>query len=364
MEKRYPCIQINLTRLKHNIDTVVAKCAAHGIRVAGVIKGAAGLTEVARQFELSDVACIATSRIEQLEEAAEAGIGKPKMLVRVPMLSEVHDVVRLAEYSLNSELTVVKALNGAAQAQGKVHQVIMMADVGDLREGYWDKEEMTEACVFIERELPHIHLAGIGYNVGCYGSIEPTAENLEELVAIAEGIEERIGRRLEYISGGATSTLMRIWDGDIPPRINHLRIGEGILLARDLDVFYGYDMSELYQDAFRFFAEVIEVKRKPTYPVGKFAVDAFGHTPEYIDRGIRKRALVGVGKVDYAYLPEMEPLEAGVEVLGASSDHTILDIEEAEKDFQVGDLVEFRLKYSTLVFLSRSKNMHFAYITE
>ncbi len=364
MEKRYPCIQINLTRLKHNIDTVVDKCAAQGIRVTGVIKGAAGLPEVARQFDRSGVDCIATSRFEQLQEAVDAGITKPKMLVRVPMLSEAHEVVRLAEYSLNSELEVVKALNAEAAAQGKIHNVIMMADVGDLREGYWDKEEMTDACAYIERELPHIHLAGVGYNVGCYGSIEPTAENLEELVAIAEGVEARIGRRLELISGGATSTLMRLWDGDIPARINHLRIGEGILLARDLDVFYGYDMSELYQDAFRFFAEVIEVKRKPTYPVGKFAVDAFGHTPEYTDRGIRKRALVAVGKVDYAYLPEMEPLEKGVEVLGASSDHTILDIEEAEREIRVGDLVEFGLKYSTLVFLSRSKNMHFEYVTE
>ena len=101
---------------------------------------------------------------------------------------------------------------------------------------------MTEAAVKVEKELEHLELAGVGTNVGCYGSILATEEKLDELVAVAEQIEGRIGRQLELISGGATSSFMRVIDGDIPERVNFLRIGEGILLARDLELFYGYDM--------------------------------------------------------------------------------------------------------------------------
>ena len=359
MEERYPRLEINLAHLKHNVTKVVEKCGDMGIQVAGVIKGATGLPEVAKAFDEGGAAFIASSRLEQLEDAKNAGIQKPLLMIRIPMLSEVEDVVRLTDISLNSELVVIKALNEAAKRQNKVHQIILMADMGDLREGYWDKEEMAEVAVYVENELDNIKLVGIGTNVGCYGSIAPTPEMLEELVAIAEHIEKRLGRRLEYISGGATSSLMRVWDGNMPERINLLRVGEGILLARDLDVFYGYDMSELYQDIFRLKAEVIEVKVKPSHPVGTIAIDAFGHTPTYVDRGMRKRAL---GKVDYADPAELIPMEKGIEILGASSDHTIVDIEKAEKDYQVGDIMEFDICYATIVFLTNCRNVRIVYV--
>ena len=187
-------------------------------------------------------------------------------------------------------------------------------------------------------------------------------EKLEELVELAEKVEERLGRQLEYIAGGATSSLMRIWDGNIPERVNLLRIGEGILLARDLDVFYGYDMSQMYQDVFRLKAEVIEVKDKPTYPIGTIAVDAFGHTPEYVDRGIRRRALLAVGKVDYGNPEDLIPTEKGIEILGASSDHTIVAVQDAERDFKVGDIMTFDICYATIVYLTNCRNVHIAFV--
>ena len=260
MENRYPRLEINLAHLQHNVSRIVEKCGSCGIQVAGVIKGATGHPEVAKAFDKGGAAFIASSRLEQIEDAINAGIEKPMMLIRVPMLSEVSDVVRLTDISLNSEFEVIKALNEESRRQGKLHKVILMADLGDLREGFWDKEEMVEIAEYIENRMINIQLVGIGTNLGCYGSIAPTAEKLEELVELAEKIEARLDRELEYISGGATSSLMRVWDKDIPERVNLLRVGEGILLARDLDTFYGYDMSELYQDVFRLKAEVIEVK--------------------------------------------------------------------------------------------------------
>lgn len=362
MKQGYPRVEINLGHLKHNVEYVVKKCAERGVYVAGVIKGTTGIPQCTEQFAKGGVRYIASSRLEQLQDAKDFGIDKPLMLIRIPMLSEVPEVVRLTDISLNSEVEVLKALNLESAKQNKIHDVILMADLGDLREGFWDKEEMAEVAVMVEDDMDNLKLAGVGVNVGCYGSILATAEKLEELVVIAEDIENKIGRRLEYISGGATSSFMRVLDGDIPERVNMLRIGEGILLARDLEMFYGYDMSEMSQDVYTLKAEVIEIKDKPTYPLGEIAVDAFGHTPEYVDRGIRRRALIAVGKVDYGSIEEIFPEDKGIEILGASSDHTIIDVEDAERNLEVGDIVSFGVNYASVVYVTNCRNVQKVFV--
>jgi len=358
----YPRVEINLAYLRHNVQYVVDKCAEKGIEVAGVIKGTTGIPQCAEQFAAGGCKYIASSRLEQLQDVRDYGIDKPFLLLRIPMLSEIEEVVRLTDMSLNSEMEVLRALDAEAGKQGKKHKVLIMADLGDLREGYWDKDEMADVAYEVETEMKNLYLAGVGVNVGCYGSVLATEEKLSELVEVAEKIEARIGRKLEYISGGATSSFMRVLDGDIPPRVNFLRIGEQIMLARDLDVFYGYDMSEMRQDVYTLKAEVIEVKTKPTYPVGELAVDAFGKTPEYTDRGMRKKALIAVGKVDYGSIEEIFPKDKGVEVIGASSDHTILDIEDAERDIKVGDILAFGIDYASLVYVTSSRNVEHVFI--
>jgi predicted amino acid racemase len=276
-------------------------------------------------------------------------------------MSELADVVHWCDMSLHSERATLDALEQECCRQNKTHRVIVMADLGDLREGFWDKDEMAEVCRKVEFEMDNLHLSGIGTNLGCYGSIDPTVAKEQELVDVAEKIEAVIGRQLEIISGGGTTSLPRVWKGDMPPRINMLRVGEGVLLARDLELFYNCPQPELMKDNFRLKAEVIEVKDKPSHPVGEIAVDAFGHKPTYVDRGIRKRALLGIGKVDYASIDEIFPMEEGVEILGASSDHTILDIEDSPREWKVGDIVEFEIDYASLVFLTNTRNVHIVF---
>ena len=333
-----------------------------GIKVAGVMKGTTGITECSKCFEAGGVSLIASSRLEQLEDARNVGIKLPTLLLRVPMLSEIPEVIRIADMSLNSELAVLKALNEEAGKQGKKHKVLIMADLGDLREGFWDKEEMVDVAVEVENEMENLILGGVGTNLGCYGSIAATADKLDELVEIAEQIEAKIGRELEYISGGGTTSLPRVFDGDMPKRINLLRVGEGILLARDLDIFYGYDMSNMHQDVYTMKAEVIEVKLKPSHPVGTITIDAFGHTPVYTDRGMRKRALLGIGKVDYGSIEEIFPKDKGIEIIGASSDHTILDIEDVEREIKVGDILSFGINYASIVYLTNCRNVQVVFV--
>ena len=356
-EIRYPMLELDLKKFRHNIDEAVSRCGKMGIGVAGVIKGFTGIPEGVKEF--ADAGCdfIASSRLEQIQAAIDFGIKSTYMLIRVPMLSEIAEAIRLTDISLNSEVEVLKALNEEALKQGKIHKVILMVDLGDLREGFWDKKELLDAALMVENDLNGLYLAGVGTNLGCYGSILATPEKMNELIADAEMIENAIGRKLDIISGGATTSFPMVLNGTMPERINNLRMGEGIILAKDLKDLFRLDMSFMYQDAFTLKAQIIEVKDKPSYPVGQLSFDAFGNVGTYEDHGIRKRALLALGKVDVAFPDMIYPRDKGVAVLGASSDHLIMDIEDAEREFKVGDVMEFDLCYATIVFVTNSPNI-------
>ncbi|MGI6721473.1 MAG: alanine racemase [Anaerovoracaceae bacterium] len=345
----YPRLEIRRSKLAENYRRVLARCHRAGICVAGVIKGFNAIEECVLVADEAGCEFLASSRIDHLAQAAALQVKTPLMMIRTPMLSEVPDVVRLAGYSLESETAVLLALEEEAARQDKIHHVILMSDLGDLREGWWDDDELLQAALHVEKELPHLELSGIGTNLGCYGSIIPTREKLQELVVEAEMIEAAIGRRLDYISGGATTSFFRVLEDNMPPRINMLRIGEGIINGTS-----GYDAFDfLERDVFTATAEVIEVKEKPSYPVGEIGGDAFGHKQEYHDIGIRRRAIVAMGKGDYAYPEDVFPCDGRITVIGASSDHTLLDVTEAP-EITVGDHLSFLLGYGTLLHASQN----------
>ena len=140
------------------------------------------------------------------------------------------------------------------------------------------------------------------------------------LIIATMDIEEKIGRELEFVAGGSTTSYPRVLEKNLPRRINLLRIGEAMLLARDLQDFWGCDMSDMHRDVFTLQAEVIEAREKPTYPVGKIMYDAFERKPEFEDRGIRKRALIALGRADFAFPDMLIPRDKHIQILGASSD--------------------------------------------
>ena len=337
--RQYPQLEFDLALLRSNADAVISRCRGMGIRVCGVVKGVDGLPEAARVLRA-------------------AGVPGPWLLIRIPGLTELPDVVALCETSLQSEWPTLLALEEECLRQNKTHRVIVMTDLGDLREGFWDKKELVDVCERVERDLPHVQLAGIGVNLTCYGSTKPTPEKMNELVGLARQVEQRIGRKLEIVSGGATSSFTLVHWGTMPAGVNHLRIGEAILLGKDLQMDWGIrDMDYLRMDALTLRAEVVEVKDKPTYPIGEFAIDAFGRKPVYEDRGIRRRAILALGRADVGELESLIPREPGLTVIGGSSDHCIVDVEDCPRRLQVGDIVEFSLCYSHMLYATARSDM-------
>lgn len=356
--RQYPQLEFDLALLRSNADAVISRCRGMSIRVCGVVKGVDGLPEAARVLRAAGAEELGTSRLEQVAKCRAAGVPGPWLLIRIPGLTELPDVVALCETSLQSEWPTLLALEEECLRQNKTHRVIVMTDLGDLREGFWDKKELVDVCERVERDLPHVQLAGIGVNLTCYGSTKPTPEKMNELVGLARQVEQRIGRKLEIVSGGATSSFTLVHWGTMPAGVNHLRIGEAILLGKDLQVDWGIrDMDYLRMDALTLRAEVVEVKDKPTYPIGEFAIDAFGRKPVYEDRGIRRRAILALGRADVGELESLIPREPGLTVIGGSSDHCIVDVEDCPRRLQVGDIVEFSLCYSHMLYATARSDM-------
>jgi predicted amino acid racemase len=361
-EYMYPVIEIDKGKLACNARAVCSLCGGAGIDVAGVVKVANGDAVCARTMYENGCRWIASSRMDQLEQLRREAPDIPLLLVRIPMISEADALVRAADMSLNSDIDVLRAVNAAAGRAGVTHEVIIMIELGDLREGVWDGGEYVAMALEVENDLTNLRLAGTGTNLGCYGSISPTREKMEELIAATERIESAIGRRLDIISGGGSTSLPLVMRGDMPERVNHLRVGEGIVINKDNEDLYGVTIGGMSRDAIVLKAEVIETRVKPSHPIGEIAYDAFRNKPTYVDRGDRRRALLGVGKVDYGYADQIAPRAGGVELLGASSDHTILDIEDAVDDISVGDVLTFDTFYAAVAFLSSSPGVGKVYV--
>lgn len=342
-------LEVDLGKLSFNAAQVVERCHAHGIEVLGVTKGFSADPRIVAALLAGGVDGLADSRLENIIELRECGFDQPITLLRIPRLSDVAEVVRYVDTSVNSEFTVIQALAQAARESGRVHNIILMVDVGDLREGVM-AENVIGAVKKISL-LKGIKLQGLGTNMGCFGGVLPSTENLGILVSLKNALASW-GIKLDIISGGGTSSLLLLEKGEIPAGINQLRVGEGILLGTDTT--NNRKIPGLYDDAFTLYVEAIEVKAKPSVPIGDIGRDAFGNTPEFVDKGIRQRAILALGKQD-VYIEGLTPVDAGMQILGASSDHLIMDITDASRAIKVGDEVAFRINYAGLLSACGSK---------
>ena len=232
-----------------------------------------------------------------------------------------------------------------------------MVDLGDLREGMMPAD--LPAFVAAVELLRNVDLLGIGVNLTCYGAIVPDEDNLGRLAELAADVERLTGRPLRYVSGGNSGSIGMVVDDRMPAAVNTLRIGETILLG--VDTLTRKPTLDLHLDAITVSAPVIECRVKPSLPIGTSAQDAFGNRPTFTDRGERRRAICALGRQDAP--PEgLRPVDPRVQVLGASSDHLILDVEDLRRPPALGDTITFVPNYAATLQLFTSPYVHKVFI--
>ncbi|MBQ6360371.1 MAG: alanine racemase [Lachnospiraceae bacterium] len=348
--EQYPVLEIHGDIIKQNAQVLLNECRSIGIEPCAVVKGFCNLMPITKELCRAGFKEAASSRVAHLKEIREAGLPVSTLLLRIPMACEIPDVVRYCDAALVSEPETIRQLDQEAAAQKKLLNVILMRDLGDLREGIFDRETFVRTAVWIEEDLEHLHLKGIGTNLTCYGSVMPTEKNLGELCENAKQIEQLIGRKLEVVSGGNTSSLPLVLQRRMPEGINHLRIGEALIVPWDLFYTWKCPREDMSNAALILKAQIVECGEKPTMPVGEQGINCFGSYRTYEDHGIRKRAIVAIGEYDMGNYEKLVPVDPGVKVLGASSDHTIVDIHDSAREYHLGDVMSFELRYQSMLF--------------
>jgi predicted amino acid racemase len=336
-----PRLEIDLKKLHHNTQTLVRRLSAVGISVTGMSKATLGSPKIAVTLLSAGATAIGDSRVENIERLRNAGISAKAVLTRSPMLSQVARVSAIADVSLNTELDIIDGLSIASRKASRTHGVILMVELGDLREGIMPadlKDVVRRTLCF-----PNIALEGIGTNLACLSGVMPNADKMAELSSLADGIEAAFGLHLNVVSGGNSANVAWALGGGRRGRVNNLRLGEALLLGRD--TLNRRPLVGLHTDSFTLVAEVIESGNKPTESRERAPQGAFQETPSTEGRGGVSRAILALGLQDVDIRGLAPP--AGIEILGASGDHLV--VARAASPLRIGEEVAFQLTYEALV---------------
>jgi predicted amino acid racemase len=337
-----PRIEVDLDAIEINTRTQVDRLAPSGIRVTGVTKAALGSPGLGAAMLRGGATGLGDSRMENLARLEAGGLLAPRTLIRSPMISQADVVIRHASTSLNTERSVLEALSRAAVRHGTTHAVVLMVELGDLREGVL-AADLVPLARYVDG-LSGLTLAGIGTNLACQSGVAPDQDKMDSLSVLAVEVEESLGTALSVVSGGNSANLGWALSTADAGRVDELRLGESILLG--LDPLSRLPIPGLRTDAIVLYAELIEVCTKPAAPWGHVAQSAFGAVPARPGAGATVRqGILALGRQDVD--PDDLVGPAGVTILGASSDHLVVDL--AGHDAAVGDELAFGVGYSALL---------------
>lgn len=348
----YPRVLIDAKKYAFNVSYITDLCHKKGISVMGVSKVYCADQKLVSVLDQSQIDFIADSKLENLMHIKT---NKPKVYLRIPAISEVSLVVKFTDISLNSELEVIKKIDEVSKKMNKRHKIILMYDLGDLREGIYYQDFRLDDIKEI-LSLKNIDFYGIGTNLTCYGSVIPSIDTYQKLKHIKDEIESNFNIKLQMISGGNSSSIPMLLEGDIPAFINNLRIGEAMIVGRE--TAYQNRIDHLYEDVITLETEVLEIKDKPSYPEGELGFDAFGQVQTYHDIGKIKRAILSIGRQDVKHDDLIPP--KGIDIIGSSSDHLIVHMKDS--DYKIGDIITFKLKYGGILSLMTSPYVEKIYV--
>ncbi|MBN2338522.1 MAG: alanine racemase [Acidobacteria bacterium] len=342
-------VLIDLEALGQNLKIIGGWMREHGASWTVVTKVLCGHADTLRALQAMGVRSMGDSRLENLRAIERIVPDFESWYLRIPDLTAVADVVRLTDVSLNSEIRIIEALNEEARRLGRVHGVVIMIELGDLREGILPGS-LIDFYKYVF-ELSHIEVKGIGANLGCLAGAVPTVDQFMQLALYRELLELKFEHPLPLISAGSSAVLPLLISGQLPKAINHFRIGEAIFLGNDL--LGGGLLPGLRGDAVVLEAEIAEIKEKSLVPLAETtSITPFisevsdDRTPG--QRGYR--ALVSVGNLD-TEISGLSPIEERYSIAGASSDITVVNIGEDADGLKVGDTIRFRPNYAAFLRL-------------
>lgn len=303
-----------------------------------------------------DIAQICDSRISNLKMIKSLNPTIETIYIKPPARRAIPNIVRYADISVNTGIQTIKLLSEEAKNQNKTHKVIIMIELGELREGVLRDNLMNfYKAIF---ELPNIEVVGIGSNLSCLYGVLPNQDKLIQLSLYEQLIEAKFNKQIPYVSGGASVTIPLLLQKILPKGINHFRVGETLFLGTD--VYNGTLIKDMQNDVFKLYSEIIELIEKPVVPIGDFGTNLEGDSFEFDESKLGQksyRAIIDLGLLDVGQ-KHIFPTDENIEFVGASSDMLVIDLKDNPKQYKVGDLLEFRLDYMGILRIINSKYIH------
>jgi predicted amino acid racemase len=284
------------------------------------------------------------SRISNLKKVKKLNPAIQTVYIKPPARVSSKRIVENADVSFNTEIFTIKLLSEEAIKQNKIHKIIIMIEMGDLREGVMGEELIQFYGEVLQ--LPNIEVRGIGTNLNCLSGVMPTQDKLIQLSLYKQLIEAKFNVSIPWVSGGTSVAVPLILKNARPMAVNHFRIGEALFFGKDL--FTGETIENMHNDVFKLYAEIIEITQKPNVPDGELGENVAGNSFSIANiedlGGTSLRAILDIGLLDMQ--PQyLEIEDKNIIIVDASSDMLVVDISNSENRYSVGDLISFKVRY-------------------
>ncbi len=336
-------VTLNSKKLKANfkyLDNIFAK---NNIEWAVVSKMLCGNKMYLTELLNLGIKKVCDSRVSNLKTIKRIDPNIETFYIKPPAKRAVKSVVKYADISMNTQKETIRLLSEEAQKQDKIHKVIIMIDLGELREGVMGEDFMDfYEDVFKQK---NIEVVGIGTNLTCLYGVLPNHDKLIQLCLYKQLVETKFKKKVPYVSGGSSVTIPLIFQKLLPIGINHFRVGETLFLGTD--VYNDQPFKNLNSDVFKLYSEIIELIEKPVVPIGELGTNVEGDALNFDEKLIGKtsyRAIIDIGLLDVEE-KHIAPIDSGISFAGASSDMFVMDLGENKKGYKVGDLLEFKMDY-------------------
>jgi len=345
-------ITLNKKKLKDNYSFLDKLFKSKGIEWAIVTKLLCGNALFLKEVLGLGIKEVCDSRISNLKTIKQINPDVQTVYIKPPAQEIISDIVRYADVSFNSESSTIHLLSEEAVRQNQIHKVIIMIELGDLREGIMG-ERLMEFYKSVFR-LPNIEVTGIGANLNCLHGVMPSQDKLIILSLYKQLIDAKYEKKIPWITGGTSVVIPMIFNQTLPSAINHFRVGETLYFGADL--VNSSTIEGMHNDVFKLYSQIIEITEKPVVPIGELAENPSGEVFKIDEKDYGKtsfRAILDIGLLDIS--PDyLIPEDQHIEIVNASSDMLILNLGNNDQEYKVGDYVSFGLKYMGALALLNS----------
>src|SRR5690606_24677509 len=212
-------ITLHKERLKYNYERLNYFFTAKEIQWSVVTKILCGNELFLKEVLELNPQQVCDSRVSNLKEIKKIAPNIETIYIKPTPKRSAASVVKYADISMNTDINTIRMLSNEAQKQNKVHKIIIMIEMGELREGAMRAAVLS----FYDQvfQLKHSGVVGSGTSLSCWCGVLPNTDQLIQLTLYTRLVEAKCNRRIPSVSGGSSVTTPLIFQNQLPLGRNH-----------------------------------------------------------------------------------------------------------------------------------------------